>query len=301
MLRGREVNIDFNLKVPIKSGENKTIVLHLDDTNTNENHIASFLRNGMSYEPDVTKIIQRILEPGDVFVDVGANVGYFTLLGSTLVGPEGKVFAFEPDPKNIDRIKFHCQNNQADNVKIISQPVSHAIEDVNFYFNKSSSGGNALWNPGEYFGDPTFNDGFSVMQSTTLSDEFAVQGIENVKLIKIDTEGAEHSILRGAKEWLKGQSVPFIIAELNSFGLKKLDSSVNEFIDFMYSQGYLAFLLYLDGRSPQFISPGVNIHTVVISNLLFTTPEGFARVWPNIEHNPGVIIDKATGQMRIAA
>lgn len=292
---------EFRLKVKNKIGEAKEILLRLNDENPNEQHIGSFFRGGMPYEPDVTKIIQKILEPGDVFVDVGANVGFFTLLGLTLVGPEGKVYAFEPDPKNIDRIKFHCENNKYDNVEVISRPVSHAVEDVNFWFNKSSSGGNALWNPGEFFGDPAFNDGYSVMKSTTLSDEFVNQDIKNVKLVKIDTEGAEHSILRGAKEWLKDQSIPFIIAELNTFGLKKLGSSFDEFIDFMYSQGYLAFLLYFDGRSPQFICPGVNIHTVVISNILFTTPEGFSKIWPRIEHNPGVTFDKETGAARIAA
>ncbi|MDB5524723.1 MAG: hypothetical protein JWM58_2486 [Rhizobium sp.] len=295
------MDVDFRIKLQTKSGENKEILLRIDDTNPNENHILGFLRGGMPYEPDVTKIIQKILEPGDVFVDVGANVGFFTVLGSALVGSEGRVFAFEPDPKNIERVKFHCANNEIDNVEIISRPASHTVEDVNFYFNKSSSGGNALWNPGEYFGDPEFNDGYSVMKSTTLSDEFARQGIKDVKLIKIDTEGAEHSILRGAKEWLKDQQIPFIIAELNAFGLKKLDSSVEEFIDFMYDQGYLAFLLYLDGRSPQFISPGIKIETACISNLLFTTPQGFARIWSKIEHNPGVTVNKVTGQVSIAA
>lgn len=295
------MDVDFRIKLNTKKDEAKEILLRIDNGNPNEEHILSFLRGGMSYEPDVTKILQKILEPGDVFIDVGANVGYFTVLGSTLVGPEGKVFAFEPDPKNIDRIKFHCANNKCDNVQIISRPASHSVEDVKFYFNKSSSGGNALWNPGEYFGDPDFNDGYTVMKSTTLSDEFATQGIEKIKLVKIDTEGAEYSILKGAKDWLTGQSIPFIIAELNGFGLNKLDTSVEEFIEFMYSKGYLAFLLYLDGRSPQFICPGVNIQTSVISNMLFTTPEGFSKIWSDIVHNPGVTIDKATGKMRIAA
>ncbi|MBL0374396.1 FkbM family methyltransferase [Rhizobium sp. KVB221] len=295
------MEIDFKVKVTNKLGESKEITLKLDDTNANENHILSFLRAGHSYEPDVTKIVQKILEPGDVFIDVGANVGYFTLLASTLVGPEGKVYAFEPDPKNIERITLHCANNGYDNVEIISRPASHCVEDVNFYFNKSSSGGNALWNPGEFFGDPEFNDGYSVMKSTTLSNEFTSLGLDKVKMVKIDTEGAEHAILRGAYDWLKNQSIPFIIAELNTFGLKKLDSSTEQLIDYMYTQGYLAFLLYFDGRSPQFICPGVDIHTAVISNILFTTPAGFSKIWPVVQHNPGVEIDKDTGKMRIAA
>jgi FkbM family methyltransferase len=295
------MEIDFKIKVTPNGGESKQINLLLDDTNPNENHILTFLRGRMPYEPDVTKIVQKILEPGDVFVDVGANVGYFTMLGSTLVGPEGKVFAFEPDPKNIARIKFHCANNDVSNVEIISRPASDSVAEVNFWFNKSSSGGNALWNPGEYFGDPEFNDGYSVMKSTTLADEFSTKGLKDIKLVKIDTEGAEHAILRGAQDWLTNRSIPFIIAELNQFGLKKLGTSVDSLIEFMYSNGYLAFLLYFDGRSPQFVCPGVEVSTAVISNLLFTTPEGFAKVWPHIVHNPGVVVDKATGRVGIAA
>jgi FkbM family methyltransferase len=295
------MEIDFKIKVTTKAGETKHITLLLDDTNPNENHILTFLRGGMSYEPDVTRIVKKILEPGDVFIDVGANVGYFTVLGSALVGSEGKVYSFEPDPKNIARIKFHCENNRADNVEIIARPASDSVADVNFWFNKSSSGGNALWNPGEYFGDPQFNDGCSVMKSTTLSDEFASKGLKDVKLVKIDTEGAEHAILRGARDWLRHQRIPYIIAELNTFGMQKLGTSFNAFTEFMYANGYLAFLLYFDGRSPQFVCPGMEVSTAVISNLLFTTPEGFSKIWPHILHNPGVVVDKATGRVGIAA
>lgn len=295
------MDINFKINVTTNGGESKQIALLLDDTNPNESHILTFLRGGMSYEPDVTRIVQKILEPGDVFVDVGANVGYFTMLGSALVGPEGKVFAFEPDPKNIARIRHHCENNRVDNVEIISRPASDSVAEVNFWFNKSSSGGNALWNPGEYFGDPQFNDGYSVMKSTTLADEFSTKGLTNVKLVKIDTEGAEHAILRGTEGWLKNQSIPYIIAEMNTFGLQKLGTSVDSFIDFMYSNGYLAFLLYFDGRSPQFVCPGMEVSAAVISNFLFTTPEGFAKLWPHIVHNPGVVVDKVTGKIGIAA
>jgi FkbM family methyltransferase len=294
------VQVNFSVKLVTKDNEHKELTLRLEDTNANEAHILSFLRGGMAYEPDVTKIVQRILAPGDVFVDVGANVGFFTVLGSALVGPTGRVLSFEPDPKNIDRIRFHSENNGCTNVEVISRPVSHCVEDVKFYFNKSSSGGNALWNPGEYVGNPDFNDGYTVMKSTTLSDEFTQRGLKDVKLIKIDTEGAEHAILRGAQAWLENASVPFIIAELNKFGLEKLDTTVEDFIDFMYARGYLGFLLYLDGRSPQFVAPGVKIHTSVISNLLFTTPAGFATVWSSIAHNPGVRFDE-NGKMHIAA
>jgi len=295
------MGIDLTLRLRDKTGMDKDIRLLMDEANPNEAHIHSFLKAGVPYEPDVTRVLQRILEPGDVFIDVGANVGYFTLLGSTLVGPTGKVYSYEPDPKNIERIRYHCANNHIDNVEVIGRPVSHCVEDVTFWFNKSSSGGNALWNPGEYFGDPNFNDGNTIMTSTTLSDEFDSRGLEKVKLIKIDTEGAEHAILRGAASWLKNQSVPFIIAELNSFGLQKLDTSFEKFIEFMYDNGYLAFLLFLDGRAPQFVAPGMNVHTSVISNLLFTTPAGFAKVWSNLDHNPGVTMDKRTGKMAIAA
>lgn len=295
------MSIDLKLRLRDKAGEGKHIQLVLDEDNPNESHIHSFLQLGAAYEPDVTKVLQRILEPGDVFIDVGANVGYFTLLGSKLVGPKGKVYSYEPDPKNVERIKFHCANNACDNVEIVSQPVSHCVEDVNFWFNKASSGGNALWNPGEFFGDPSYNDGYTVMKSTTLDDEFDRRGLENVKLIKIDTEGAEHAILRGASSWLENQSIPFIIAELNSFGLNKLGTSFDDFIQFMYDKGYLAFLLFFDGRSPQFVCPGMNVRTPVISNLLFTTPANFSKVWSHVEHNPGVVINKETGKMTIAA
>jgi FkbM family methyltransferase len=289
----------FRLRLPTRLDSNQQIKLTLDDTNPNESLILTFLQGGLGYESDVTRVIQKILEPGDVFFDVGANIGYFTQLGSALVGPEGRVFAFEPDPKNIERIRFHCAENGFTNVKIIAEPASHAVEEVNFYFNKQSSGGNALWNPGEFFGDPDYNAGFAVMRSTTLAEEIAREGIEKVKLIKIDTEGAEHAILRGAGDWLTDGRIPFIIAELNGFGLDKLGSSKTDFIAFMYSRGYLAFLLYLDGRPAQFVGPGMDFRNEGMVNALFTTPEGFGRIWPVIGHNPGVMKDPVTGEVRV--
>jgi len=292
------MDIAFHLKLQNNFSGNKEVVLQLDDQNPNEALILNFLRAGMLYEPDIMKIIQKILEPGDVFFDVGANIGYFTQFGSALVGPEGKVFAFEPDPKNIERITFHCDKNHCSNVQIISRPASHSVEDVNFYFNKKSSGGNALWNPGESFGDAEYGGGYSTMKSTTLSDEIANFDIKKLKLVKIDTEGAEHAILRGAGEWLTAETIPFIIAEVNGYGLNQLGTSKNELIEFMYSRGYLAFLLYLDGRPPQFVGPGVNFTSLCMSNVLFTTPQGFAKIWSDMIHDPGVVIDKDTGEMR---
>jgi FkbM family methyltransferase len=77
-----------------------------------------------TYEPEQTQAFQKIIRPGDVVFDVGAHYGYYTLLSSALAGPKGKVFAFEPSPGNIPRLKKHLDINHCDNVQVIELALS---------------------------------------------------------------------------------------------------------------------------------------------------------------------------------
>lgn len=91
----------FNLNMPmIDKGR---IEINLDREFPNEKTILDFLQNGQLYEPDVFHAFVGVLEKGDRVFDVGANIGFFTLLSAALVGPEGAVVSFEPDAENITK------------------------------------------------------------------------------------------------------------------------------------------------------------------------------------------------------
>ncbi|CAN1210585.1 Methyltransferase FkbM family protein [Tumidithrix helvetica PCC 7403] len=143
-----------------------------------------------SYELDKRLLIEQTIQEGKVFIDLGAHVGFYTLLASKLVGEHGKVFAFEPVPSNLQYLRRHLQINQVDNVKVLAIAVSDSNGSANFEPSKGSSQG-YLSNQG------------GLMVETASLDRLIADGIlPNPDYIKMDVEGAEASILSGAKSML---------------------------------------------------------------------------------------------------
>jgi FkbM family methyltransferase len=270
-----------------------------DDQNVNENHILHYLRAGGAYEPDVTNLLRLALRPGDVFVDIGANVGYFSVLGGLLVGPEGRVVSVEPDAGNIARIRLHAGLNGLEAIDIVDRPLAETERQAEFFFNARSSGGNALWDPVAFNGDEGMRGGARMMTTTTLDAVMAARGLDTARLVKIDTEGAEQLILRGAANLLSRGAIRFIVAELHRKGLAQLGGGLDGLLSEMADRGYLCFMLYYDGRPPQFLAPGMEYSCEVMCNALFTTPAGYAELWPAFSHNPGIERNADTGKFRL--
>jgi precorrin-6B methylase 2 len=79
---------------------------------------------GRAYEPMTTLAFHTLVQPGDRVVDVGAHVGYFTLLAARLCGPNGRVFAFEPHPDNFRLLERNIRENGAENVTAVRKAVA---------------------------------------------------------------------------------------------------------------------------------------------------------------------------------
>lgn len=246
-------------------------------------HICSFLDAGQFYENDVSSLIIRVLSEGDTVIDIGANIGYFTVLAAAMVGKGGKVLAFEPGEENIADLERNMGMNRIEGiVDIVSKPATDLPKETSFYLNKTSSGGNALWDPAEF---SKVSDVRSVaerisLQSTTVDIEVACRKIEKIKLIKIDTEGAEAMILRGAARTLIDAEVDFVVCELHQFGLEQLGYSQESLRNFMHAMGYECFVLGYKAGFPWFVPKGVKIQASHICNVLFAKPEVLARYWP---------------------
>jgi len=250
--------------------------------------IFSFLDRGLLYEPDVAHVMLRALHDGDVAVDVGANIGFFSVMMAALTGPRGRVVAFEPAADNLERLRCNIATAGAANVTVIDQPVSDTTEQVSFYLNSDSGGGHALWDPGRFPGNTRSQAEQCIvrMTTTTLDAAIAALDLPPPRLIKIDVEGAEHCVLSGAAGLLSNHGVPYIIAELHGFGLKQLGSSQRDLRRFMEGFGYSAFGLYFDGAMPKLIPPGTELRPPHIINLLFSTVEDVGRLWQVERFNP---------------
>jgi len=157
-----------------------------------------------SYEPHVTKAITERLKSGMVFVDIGANIGYFSLLAAKLIGPNGRVLAFEPSQYNIKLLYLNARINGFENIEIIPS----AVADKKTLFAYDSTGSNGVIS--ELSAD------LSALLSTTLVNSISLdemlQNINKVDLIKIDVEGAEYLALSGGRKLLKRHR-PIIFSE----------------------------------------------------------------------------------------
>lgn len=260
----------------------RAMKLDLDAGLANEKTILTYLVEGQLYEPDVSRLFLKVLRDGDTVIDVGANIGFFTILAGTLVGSSGRVVSFEPDPANRARLETNAAMNGHRHCTSLASAVTDMPGSVTFYVNSDNSGGNALWDPAQFPGNVRSQAQKHVLQveATTLDHEAARLRLPLPKLIKVDTEGADQRVLEGARSLLAGAAVPFVVSELHEFGLAKMNCTQRSFRSYMEGLGYSTFTLQLSGSMPTFVPSGTEIRGKYILNVLFSTPEQIARYWP---------------------
>lgn len=168
------------------------------------------------YEPYETELILREAKKGDVVIDVGANIGYYTILLADKVGPSGKVYAFEPDSKNFEILEKNIEINKLSNVILIKAALS------------SQKGVKKLYRSTENYGDHRMfgkekKRGSEEIKTMKL-DDFLENKEKKVDFLKIDTQGWEPAVIDGAKEIIK-KNKPTIFFEYSpkSYKAAKLD------------------------------------------------------------------------------
>lgn len=153
------------------------------------------------------KYLSSWLGRGDVFYDVGAHAGFFTVAAARLLDSSGLVFAFEPDPANASRLRKQLERNRLANTQVIESAAWSADQRVHFRRDGICSSRNT----GSVCSDGSTTDVLEV-QAVTL-DEFARQN-RAPTVVKIDVEGAELQVLRGMNRLLR-ESKPRIIVEVH--------------------------------------------------------------------------------------
>jgi FkbM family methyltransferase len=136
------------------------------------------------------RLLAREIYAGSVVYDIGANVGSYTILASVLVGPTGQVVAFEPMKDNLDYLRSHIQLNRLENVNVLDVAVANKSGEMRFNPHPDRLQGCL---------DTT---GSQVVCSTTLDDYVNSPGARPPNFLKIDVEGGEGAILRGAMDVL---------------------------------------------------------------------------------------------------
>ena len=155
-------------------------------------------------EGDVHDFILNKLKQGDIFVDVGANVGYYTILASKLVGVNGKVFAIEPVPQTLKVLRFNIKLNGLKNVIVVDKAGWHTRTKLKLKIPMNEFGLSSYFRSG----------GLEVnVDAIPLDEVLNCTNRLEIKLIKLDVEGAEYEVLKGSIETLK--HTKFVILELS--------------------------------------------------------------------------------------
>ena len=148
------------------------------------------------YEPDTQAIIRRYLRPGDVAIDVGANIGIHTMPMSEAVGPRGVVLAVEPLPSVRERLERNLALNRAANVRVIAQAASDREGSAQLYPPRAD-GGN--WGQASLARLGHLDPSAPIeVPLVTLDALVRAQGLDRVRLIKIDVEGHDREVMAGA-------------------------------------------------------------------------------------------------------
>lgn len=203
---------------------------------------------GLPFEPLEARLVGALLREGATFVDIGANVGRYTFLASRLVGPSGQVHAFEPASTTYQRLERTLAMTGATNVVLNRLALSDAPGEARLYLNRDSAlAGLGMTGRGEAAGTER-------VRCTTLDSYAAEKGLAHVDLIKIDVEGFEGHVLRGAEGVLARSPGVVVLSELAEKNFVPLRLRTEEVIGRMRTLGFAVWRI--DAQNAAFARSG---------------------------------------------
>ena len=191
-----------------------------------DQHVSKGIAEDGVWESYETQLILERLKPGIHFVDVGANIGYYTLLAADQMGEEGFIAAFEPDPDNYALLQKNLQHNQFSQVDAVSAGLSEHDSDGELFLSDTNFGDHQIYDAGE---------GRVSRSIRLIHGANYLQGkIPHIDLLKIDTQGAESKVIAGLLPLLQksGNKLTMII-EFWPYGLRQSGSSAHQLVDML--------------------------------------------------------------------
>ncbi|MBI2642635.1 MAG: FkbM family methyltransferase [Candidatus Wildermuthbacteria bacterium] len=195
------------------------------------------------YELGVADIMKGFLREGDVLIDAGANIGYHTALGAGFVGKSGSVHAFEPIQEYFQKLRVLAEVNKAYRIVYNQCALGETSGRVQMYQIRTHRGERS-------FGTGSMFQGWLSNNETTeaalevpimkLDDYVKEHNLRKVKLLKVDVDGFEFPLLKGAESFLREQS-PMIICEISHPVYSMLNSTVDDLLNYMAKLSYFPF------------------------------------------------------------
>ncbi|MGZ3931205.1 MAG: FkbM family methyltransferase [Bacteroidia bacterium] len=196
-------------------------------------------------DPSFSGLMKNV-KPGNVILDIGANIGFTALSMAKLSLPNGIVYAFEPDPFNYEQLKHNVFLNTLPNVKIFNVGLGVTKEQLKLAVNTANNrGGNRIRQDA--------SENFNLVDIMPLDEFVSLHGLATVDLVKIDVEGFEYNVLKGAEQLLSTQR-PVLFIELDDSNLKEQGASAKELIAWLNALGYTC----LNNEEGTLLSPADN-------------------------------------------
>jgi FkbM family methyltransferase len=206
--------------------------------------IAEGIMGGQTYEPHVTAVLERELKPGNVFVDIGANMGWFTLLAA---GVARRVIAIEPNHNNVQLIYHSLLANRFDNVTVLECAVTDKSRLLQLNFLRSNGSVAAIKED---------NQATTIVRGEPLDN--LLRDVEQIDFMKMDIEGHEPIALRGMGDVLS-RFHPVLLAEFHPMAIRaNSGTDPAEFLEALADRGYRLAVIRHDGtETPSLDAAGI--------------------------------------------
>jgi FkbM family methyltransferase len=185
------------------------------------------------HEPFETRLIKKEVKKGDVVLDIGANIGYYTLILAKAVGARGKVYAFEPDPKNFALLEKNVKLNGYQNIELVQKAVSDKTETIKLFLSSINKGDHRIYD--------SKDNRQSIEIHAIRLDEYFKSYKGKIDFVKMDIQGAEGKAFRGMRKLIKKNRKVKLISEFWPIGLKRSGIEAREYLQTLKAHGFKLF------------------------------------------------------------
>ncbi len=206
--------------------QNLKIKLHIDEWIQQQIYFLD------AFDERGIRFLKNHLKPGDVFLDIGANIGCYTLAASQIVTQTGKVYAFEAISGVFEKLTFNANINKLQNVVLENKAIYSKEDTLTFYVSARENMGMS-----SIFRHDTESGQTEMVKAISIDQYVREKNIEKIDIIKIDIEGAEMYALQGMTETLQNMK-PLVMMELSDDVLPNTEFSKHDVISFMANMGY---------------------------------------------------------------
>ena len=200
---------------------------------TDDQWISHAIRTDWMWAADETGFILDTLKPGQTFIDIGANIGWFTLMASRIVGDAGKVVAYEPDPRNYEMLSRNIQRNGMTNVTAYEMAIDTRDRTGTLYRSATNQGDHRLFDA-----HPTESRDGVTVRAVNPSIQWFTDGIKP-DFIKCDTQGYESRVFTAIAEYIaRLDALPTLLIEYWPNGIKAAGGCPSRLIELLTGIGY---------------------------------------------------------------